>query len=185
LSKKQGELQTYKVNDVSVGRGWSAKFLEGSQPPLIVEAVPANNSWLITGWVDNEGRKYYGNPLIIRPTDHLKGLRVILKLNEKASPLRIENDFRNLVPTSYILDQSYPNPFNYKTKIRYVLPERIKVNLRVYNVLGQQVAELVDEIQDAGQYEAEWNAETLEGGVYFYRLITHDFISVKKILLIK
>ncbi len=89
------------------------------------------------------------------------------------------------VPTAYDVGQNYPNPFNPSTTIRYALPERDYVNISVYNLLGQKVGELVDEIQSPGMHSAKFNAEHLPSGVYFYRLVAGKFSVVKKMVFLR
>jgi hypothetical protein len=88
-------------------------------------------------------------------------------------------------PTSYGLDENYPNPFNPSTIISYQLPASGHVSLKVYNMLGQEVATLVDAIQDAGFKSVTFDASRLPSGVYFYRLESGTFIQNKKMLLVK
>ncbi len=88
-------------------------------------------------------------------------------------------------PTSYSLYQNYPNPFNPVTTIRFQIPSRQKVELTVFDILGREVANLLNEEKLAGVYEVKFNASNLASGVYFYRLKTQDFIESKKLLLLK
>jgi photosystem II stability/assembly factor-like uncharacterized protein len=88
-------------------------------------------------------------------------------------------------PPSYILAQNYPNPFNPSTTIHYALPHTSFVTLTVYNALGQQVAQLVNEQQQAGYHDVVFRGDGLASGVYFYRIQAGDFVSVKKLLLLK
>ena len=89
------------------------------------------------------------------------------------------------IPTQYLLAQNYPNPFNPTTSIRFDIPTASRVTLKLFNVLGQEVATLVQEEKVAGSYEAQWNADRFSSGVYFYRLTAGSFTSVKKMLLLK
>ena len=89
------------------------------------------------------------------------------------------------VPDKYALEQNYPNPFNPSTTIRYTIPETEKVVLTVYNILGQQVATLVNEVQNPGAHQVMFDAAQLSSGVYLYRLTTGDHTSVKKMLFVK
>jgi hypothetical protein len=94
----------------------------------------------------------------------------------------------NSIPSSYNLTQNYPNPFNPSTTIQYDLPENGKVNLTIYNTLGEQVANLVDTRQEAGSYEVQWNASNLASGIYLYRLNVEGakgFVMTKKMILMK
>ncbi|MBC8043115.1 MAG: T9SS type A sorting domain-containing protein [Rhizobacter sp.] len=98
-----------------------------------------------------------------------------LAADETASP----------APKQFELSQNYPNPFNPATTIRYQLPSAGDVKLKVYDVLGREVASLVNERQKAGSYAVSFNASKLSSGVYFYRLTTGNFVQTKKMLLIK
>jgi hypothetical protein len=89
------------------------------------------------------------------------------------------------VPPEYGLSANYPNPFNPVTKILYSLPEDIRVSLKIYNILGQEVKTLVDEVQVAGIKSVSFNSADLPSGVYFYRLQTNKFTGVKKMLITK
>jgi hypothetical protein len=84
-----------------------------------------------------------------------------------------------------ILYQNYPNPFNSYTKIIYSLPEESFITLKIYSVLGQEIAELVSETKPPGNYEVEFNAEDFSSGVYIYQLKAGNFIESKKMVLIK
>jgi hypothetical protein len=90
-----------------------------------------------------------------------------------------------LQPTQYSLEQNYPNPFNPSTMIRYTLPVSGRVAVRVYNILGQVVATLVDGTQNAGTYDVSFSASALSSGVYFYRIESGSFEAVKKMMLLK
>ena len=94
------------------------------------------------------------------------------------------------IPTDYALSQNYPNPFNPSTKIKFDIPKSSYVKLIVYDVLGREISTLVNEKLNAGRYEVNWPAPTGDGsvypsGVYFYKLIADEYVSVKKMLMIK
>jgi len=91
----------------------------------------------------------------------------------------------NPAPIDYALHQNYPNPFNPVTKIKYQLPELSFVTLKVYDVLGNEIAALVNKEKPAGSYEVEFNATSLPSGVYFYTIRTNEFIETKKMVLMK
>jgi len=88
-------------------------------------------------------------------------------------------------PAEFVLNQNYPNPFNPTTTIRYALPARAHVSLYVYNTLGQQIATLVNEIQDAGSHDARFDGSGLASGVYFYRLIAGEYVATKKFVILR
>jgi hypothetical protein len=89
------------------------------------------------------------------------------------------------IPASYALLQNYPNPFNPSTTIRYDVPERARVHLAIYNVLGQLVLTLVDGQLEAGAHRATFDARRLATGVYIYRMTAGSFTAVRKMLLLK
>lgn len=89
------------------------------------------------------------------------------------------------IPTEYSLSQNYPNPFNPATTIKFGLPENSNVRLRIYNILGENVVTLVNEVMNPGYHEVVWNAGGLTSGIYFYELITPEYRFMKKLLLLK
>jgi plastocyanin len=89
------------------------------------------------------------------------------------------------VPDNYNLQQNFPNPFNPTTNIRFDIPKNTKVKLTVYNIIGEQVDLLLNNVLSAGSYNVDWNASAYPSGVYFYTLSTDDFKAVKKMILIK
>lgn len=89
------------------------------------------------------------------------------------------------IPTEFSLSQNYPNPFNPITKIKFGLPERAIAKLTVYDILGREVSTLVNQELEAGYHEINFDGRNLSSGVYFYRLSSPKFTSVKKLLLMK
>ncbi|MGA9120906.1 MAG: FG-GAP-like repeat-containing protein [Bacteroidota bacterium] len=89
------------------------------------------------------------------------------------------------IPTTFTAEQNYPNPFNPATTIRFGLPYQSRVTLIVYNMLGQQVAELVNGDQDAGYHEVRFDGRNLSSGVYFYRIQAGDFTQTKRLMLVR
>ena len=89
------------------------------------------------------------------------------------------------LPIAYSLSQNYPNPFNPSTTIKYRIPELNFVSLKVYDVLGSEVATLVNEEKPIGSYEVELNASLLPSGTYFYKLQAGSFVETKKMVLLR
>jgi hypothetical protein len=97
----------------------------------------------------------------------------------------IEVDNFSPLPEKYLLEQNYPNPFNPTTIIKYQIPENSFVTLKIYDLLGKEVATLVNKEQTKGFYSTEFNAEKLSSGVYFYRLHAGSFVETRKMILLK
>ena len=91
----------------------------------------------------------------------------------------------NGIPDLYKLEQNYPNTFNPSTNIRFDLPKSGSVKLVVFDALGREVATLVNEKLAPGTYEVDWNGSGYASGVYFYKLMTGDYVDIKKMLLVK
>ena len=89
------------------------------------------------------------------------------------------------IPLATKLEQNFPNPFNPSSTISYGLPHTSFVTLTVYNTLGQQVAQLVNEQQQAGYHDVVFRGDGLASGVYFYRIQAGEFVSTKRLLLLK
>jgi hypothetical protein len=131
-----------------------------------------------------------------RGIDHLNSITVARELtnsviNEYKSNFstitNVENDLSTSIPSEYKLYQNYPNPFNSSTVITYHLPIKDFVTLKIYNILGNEVATLVNEEKPAGIYQVNFdsNLYNLASGVYFYRLTAKNYSDTKKLLLIK
>ncbi len=102
----------------------------------------------------------------------------------KLTSIKVDENF-NTVPANFELSQNYPNPFNPSTTIKFSLPEAASIKLVVYNILGQQVSELINDYKAAGTYTVNWNAENLSSGIYIYRLESGNFSISKKMTLLK
>jgi len=123
---------------------------------------------------------YYNSNKFIA-SDRQSGLYVFAL---DTSTTGIEN-FRREIPSSVELLQNYPNPFNPSTTIRFSLPQREHVTLKLFDVLGREIVTLVDEELNAGEHTVVLDAKSLASGVYFYQLRAAGFIQTKKMLIIK
>jgi hypothetical protein len=115
----------------------------------------------------------------------------ILNLYNAGSTTSVINNNQNL-PKAFNLEQNYPNPFNPSTKIKYTIPnvslsgvEGSRVQLKVYDVLGNEVATLVNDYKPAGIYEVTFDASKLSSGIYFYKLQSGNFVETKKMVLLR
>ncbi|HZW38477.1 MAG TPA: T9SS type A sorting domain-containing protein [Ignavibacteriaceae bacterium] len=114
----------------------------------------------------------------------LKGCLIngVLYGDTTATDVELEN---NLTPNEFNLSQNYPNPFNPSTTIKFQIPKASQVKLEVYDVLGNLIQTVVDEYKSAGNYQTEVNLSNLSSGIYLYKLQAGDFISSKKMMLMK
>ena len=94
------------------------------------------------------------------------------------------------MPNQYLLHQNYPNPFNPITTLRYNVPEKILVSISIFDISGNLIKMLVNEVKSAGFYSARWDAindkgQPISAGVYFYKIQAGNFIDTKKMILLK
>jgi len=135
-----------------------------------INSDTSNNLWIVIGiWGNWEvARTYYIDSVSI----HI----------QEDNPNSQQDDIQN---NNYFLHQNHPNPFNPTTTIKYQIPELSFVTLKVYDVLGSEVATLVNEEKPVGSYEVEFNRTNLSSGIYYYRLQAASFIESKKMVLMK
>jgi parallel beta-helix repeat protein len=138
------------------------------------DSVQINGQWYYCPTDDYEGDE---RPYMGRLPD--------MGADETQVPVGIEPHPIAGIPKSYALSQNYPNPFNPSTTIEFALPKSEFVNLKIYNILGEQVANLVSEKLTAGNYKYQWNVSGLASGVYFYKLETGKFSQIRKMLLLQ
>lgn len=133
--------------------------------------VYANNSDILFSWQDN--RQSQGWDIYAKIVSwNWTGITDVETINNK-------------IPSEFILLQNNPNPFNPSTNIQYAIGSTQLVTLKVYDILGNEVATLVNEEKPAGSYKVIWNAFNLTSGIYFYQIIAENFIETKKMALIK
>jgi hypothetical protein len=138
----------------------------------------------IEKWDVNENARY------IRLTGTKRGTQYGYSIYEfevyNQTTTKVESKEENL-PTDFYLSQNYPNPFNPETTIEYSVPKTTNVELKVYDILGQEVATLVNEVKQPGKYIAKFSMANSKfaSGIYFYRMSTAGFTLVKKMMLLK
>jgi hypothetical protein len=147
--------------------------------------------WLLR-YPDNSGDGGIGycvdvdklNNVYVTGTGHVTGISgyVTIKYSQTVGVVTLSSN----LPDKYKLEQNYPNPFNPATKIRYqIIDNNSNVRLTVFDITGKQVAELVNQKQEHGYYEAAFDAGELSSGIYFYKLETEKFTEAKKMVLIR
>lgn len=95
----------------------------------------------------------------------------------------VQNEINTI--SDFRLDQNYPNPFNPSTNITYAIPQGSYVTLKVFNILGKEIASLVNEYQNAGSYKVQFDGKYLSGGIYFYQITAGNFTQTRKLSLLK
>jgi hypothetical protein len=157
----------------------SSAFLGGDIITLNFTDWIAQENWIVQEIMPGQ---YINNPTLTTlgiPPFAIPGYEI--KLTDQLTSVVSETK----IPTSIELEQNFPNPFNPTTKIVFSIPQRSNVRLIVYNLLGNQVAELVNSDMEAGSYETNFDASLLPSGVYFYKLTAGNFVETKKMLLVK
>jgi hypothetical protein len=173
----EADLQNYKIYKYSYAElGWQ---YYGSSTTNSFEDL--NETYVTGGAVANEHWVYYKVTAVDMhpyesPASNQVGARVKGAGLEKIA---------GSIPNEYSLDQNYPNPFNPSTKISYSIKEEGLVTLKVYDILGKEIATLINENKPEGNYEVEFNASALPSGLYIYKIQSGSFSDVKKMLLTK
>lgn len=199
--------KVFFTNNLEMQTGDSINIREKDRSELVLNNFgSAKNYELRIINLSANGQFVFENSLISLSQN--SGHQVVPDWNDLQQPLKILIDFGNdgtiddsifvknqatniedegslLSPDSYNLAQNFPNPFNPATNIRYSIPQRSSVTLKVYDILGNEVAALVNEEKDQGVYTVTFNAAALSSGIYFYTLRADGFVQTKKMLLIK
>ncbi|MGD8306006.1 MAG: T9SS type A sorting domain-containing protein, partial [Ignavibacteria bacterium] len=154
-----------------------------------IERTKDNSNWSMIGFVEGHGNS--NSPKHYRFSDHDIELSGIYSYRLKQTDNDGSYEYSDVVnvqigaPNNFYLSQNYPNPFNPETRVDFTISEMQQVSLKVYNVLGEIVKELVNEQRDAGSYFEIFNASDLPGGTYIFSLRTHKYTVNKKMVLIK
>lgn len=127
------------------------------------------------------GKMNGGKYLVKGSSDYLSKMNGLLK---DRFGIRI-TESETIVPKEYVLYQNYPNPFNPTTTIKFDLPKDGVVELGIYDILGKKITTLINEYRNAGSYEQSFNASSLASGIYLCRIKVNDFVSSKKMILVK
>jgi hypothetical protein len=150
----------------------------------ILATTDGGTNWYVDSSVANitTGNLYDLFALPSMETGWVVGDSGVIRIS--GTPVDVEPNM-GYVPEKHSLSQNYPNPFNPSTTIEFSLPQASHTTLRVYNMVGEEVATLVSEELNVGKYTTQWNASGVASGVYFYRLQVGDFVATKKLLLLR
>jgi hypothetical protein len=190
LTKTAPTMTTYgiRVND----NGMNHYFCDTNS--AYISGTPTSYNTTHPNSAGMKGNQTYLIPLLAK-LSKIIGILDYTNGNYKLEP-RKDDDFGTVTPTSvfmepnvipkaFALEQNYPNPFNPSTTIRYTVPARSTVTLKIYNILGQIVESLVNMDQGVGSYVVQFNASRLSTGVYFYELQAGNYRDIKKMVLLK
>lgn len=168
-----------------------------SDSSLRVQALKAAYGVYYQTWINEQTAYFFDtpeawncdNPTQFRAQQYQRPRAIWELLLEMKNPFEVLNSVKRQPvlgsPASYVLYQNYPNPFNLSTEIPFSIPSKSFVTLKVYDLLGREVASLVSEELPAGKYIRQLYGKSLASGVYFYRLQTEKFMTTKKLLFIK
>lgn len=152
--------------------------------------VNAENSPLTISWniKDKTGKSFmladYNNGKTLK-TKELVGTGSALLTKAGSSKLNIKVTNGGSLPKQFSLGENYPNPFNPATRLQVSMPKAARLQVVVYNLIGQKVATLVDEMREAGYYTIDWNAASVASGIYFIRMNADAYSAVRKVMLMK
>ena len=171
----------WQATDGTNGSGVSSTTVFQSQDGGPFTAIGTSNSDSLVLTADAGSHKYAFYAL---STDNVGNIESIRPATVSTD---IANDVSEIadVPVEFGLSQNYPNPFNPSTTISYTLDAKARTSLKVFDILGREVANLIDEEQGAGHHAITWDAGRLSSGIYFYRLTAGDRVATRKLVLLK
>ena len=211
LDENTGYTSGYRHNILKTTNGginWTSQNDESSAQGLYsIYFINANSGWTVgdfystvntstyyttnggTNWMSNIGITGAGRLNRVKinnsPVGYVAGQNQIMYKTTNAGGLTEITFDPAVIPSKYSLSQNYPNPFNPATKINFALPTQGMVTLKIYDVLGREIISLVNEVKSAGNYSVDFNASKFSSGVYFYKLESNGFSSIKRMLLVK
>ncbi|MFA5831869.1 MAG: SBBP repeat-containing protein [Bacteroidota bacterium] len=182
----------YVTGETDIARGLYGR-INGGDCTTIKYNNAGNEEWTTTYFdrirntpvgiqVDAIGNIYIAGTKTYSDDWNYQNFYSILKYTQTPTSVKIVS---SVIPSKFTLQQNYPNPFNPSTVISYQLPVNSKVTLEIYDVLGREVATLVNEEQSAGWKEVRWNASKVSSGIYFYKIQAGNYVEVKKMLVVK
>jgi hypothetical protein len=192
----------YLLKTVNGGLDWTKKLFSPGISITDMEFVDFDEGWLLSSngsiyHSTNQFTTFDSTQLSINRFDFFNNKisfgisdKVIFKTNNGwqtyTNLFNISDVSKEVkVEINFSLQQNYPNPFNPSTKIKYNIPSAGNVTIKVFDVLGEEVKTLVDEYKDAGSYEADFFANDLSSGIYFYRIVSSGYNEIKKMVLLR
>ena len=181
------------INNRNVTLNWATTHEQNNAGFDIERKLNTANDWSKVGNVagagnSNSGRTYTFSDNNVNSGKYNYRLKQ-MDFNGNFTYYNLSNEVIIGVPTKYDLSQNYPNPFNPSTKINYDLPFDSKVSIKLFDISGREVANIVNTVQTAGSYTATFNASSLSSGVYFYQINavggTQNFVKTMKMMLVK
>ncbi len=166
------DFEIYLNSELNNFSTWSGKIKLTSIDLTIGQNLPTDTNYNFKGILDD-----------IRMYDYGLSVQEIQDLYSGASKIEQKQEYR--LPKKYFLHQNYPNPFNPVTTISFEIPEKTRVSLKIYNVIGEEIATLVDKEMFPGIYELPWDASKMASEIYFYQLSGENFIQTKKMILLR
>lgn len=181
--------RTVKVHNVPVAFTFQYAAIDAEGDPLTYSLISGKGSISSTGlysWTPVAEDKGTTNTVKVRIADTANPS----VFTETTAVLTVENVITGIeetegIPANFTLMQNFPNPFNPTTNIKFALPTESNVTLKIYNILGEEVANLINKVMPAGFHTVNFDAAKLSSGMYIYRIEAGSFVQVKKMLLMK
>jgi hypothetical protein len=181
-------------NDNSEEVGRTSVIVPGAEFSLRIPQIEMDHDYNVEFYADHNGNGVYDAP----PTDHAWRISFNSSTGNFVQNFSHNANFadinwtnvtgieeESIIPNSFALKQNYPNPFNPSTTITFNLEKGSNVSLKVYDVLGQEVAALINQIMSVGLHQVQFDATNLQSGTYYYRIETNNYSEVKKMVLLK
>ena len=176
------------LNGSSVTLTWLTNF-ESHNSGFEIERKVTCGDWKLVGYMKGSGTTYEPREYVFRDKNLSSGI-----YNYRLKQIDFNGNFEYFelpdavtigVPDKFFLDQNYPNPFNPRTTVAYGIPSAGNVRLKVFDMTGREMITIVNEFKDAGYYVVKFNASSLASGTYIYRIESGNFVSARKMVLLK